>query len=264
MKAGAWKCHRALAQGGSDTRGGMPAQIYGRTGRARNEPWGVQGRTPGATASPTVGTFALRHRHRHRRTRSVRMAGAPPVDGSSKEISSKEQRALRVCDVGCGRGYLTFATHAHLSAVGWDVDTYGVELRPAIVQEVEGIARRLGPSFDGLRFGEGAIASLLPMPRPPTQPGSGTAAEAADAVAGEAAGEAAAAEGPGAEGDEKDGGTGDAKDGAKDGATGGVEELDVLIALHACDTATDDALWCASAHSYAACRPWGPAGRMTG
>ena len=48
---------------------------------------------------------------------------------------------------------------------GWAVSTQGVELRPPVVQEVEGIARRLGSDFDGLRFSVGAIATMLPMPK---------------------------------------------------------------------------------------------------
>ena len=115
--------------------------------------------------------------------------------------------------------------------------TYGVELRPAIVQEVEGIARRLGPSFDGLTFGEGAIASLLPIPQPNERPpaSSDGGAVAAGRLAGEGAKEVAAAEASGAEGT--------VRGRVKGGVRLEEQELDVLIALHACDTATDDALW---------------------
>ena len=102
---------------------------------------------------------------------------------------------LRVCDVGCGRGYLTFAAHSLLNRVGWDVETTGLELRPALVHEIEGMARRLGEEFHGLKFEEGAIEDLVS-----NASSSVTAANVAP-------------------------------------------ELDVLVALHACDTATDDALY---------------------
>lgn len=94
-----------------------------------------------------------------------------------------------------------------------------MELRPAIVEEVEGIARRLGEGFDGLSFREGAIASLLPMPAVPPR-------------------EERDVEGGGEPEEEKSEGK---RRGLVVGERGGV---DVLIALHACDTATDDALWC--------------------
>ncbi|KAL1528959.1 hypothetical protein AB1Y20_010280 [Prymnesium parvum] len=126
------------------------------------------------------------------------LVGSPPPDSAAAE------RTLHVCDVGCGRGYLTFATHAYLAAAGWGVRTLGVELRPALVAEVEAIARRLGGEFAGLHFAEGAIARVLP--------------------------------------DGGEGGGGRGEGGGGEG--GGGERVDVLIALHACDTATDDALWC--------------------
>lgn len=125
------------------------------------------------------------------------LVGPPPAAGTP----------LRVCDVGCGRGYLTFAAHAALHGAGWSVQTRGVELRPAIVHEVDGIARRLGAPFEDLRFEEGAIESMLPPMRA-----------------------AAASE--------------EHRHGDTEAAGAGGEGLDVLVALHACDTATDDALWC--------------------
>lgn len=88
---------------------------------------------------------------------------------------------LRVVDLGCGRGTLTFATWQYLRDRGWrDAEVVGIELRPALAAKAEGAARSLGAA--GLSFRAGSIAET-DLGRP-----------------------------------------------------------DVVVALHACDTATDDAL----------------------
>ena len=139
-------------------------------------------------------------------------------------------------DVGCGRGYLTFAAHAHFhtrsssggGAIGGNggggengagvdgagarygqVRTVGVEVRPDLVKETNAIAEGLGTGFQGLGFVESPISDYLDL----------GAADPTDTT------------GP----------IGSAEAGSSTGSVGGV---DVLIALHACDTATDDALWC--------------------
>jgi Methyltransferase domain len=86
-----------------------------------------------------------------------------------------------VIDMGCGKGYLTFAAYDWLNrqAPG-AVDVRGIEARPELVDLCNRIARESG--FEKLRFEAGTI------------------------------------------------------DSAK------LERVDVLIALHACDTATDDAI----------------------
>ena len=93
----------------------------------------------------------------------------------------RERRELRVLDLGAGKGYLTFATHAFLRSRGIDVEVTGVEVREDLAAFTERTARELG--CDGLHFVRGAIGDYKP-PAP----------------------------------------------------------IDVLIALHVCDTATDDAL----------------------
>jgi SAM-dependent methyltransferase len=94
----------------------------------------------------------------------------------------RDRRELRVLDMGAGKGYLTFATHAFLQSRGVAAEVIGVELREDLVAFTEKTARDLG--CDGLRFVRGAIGEFK--------------------------------------------------------STG---PIDVLIALHACDTATDDALF---------------------
>lgn len=99
------------------------------------------------------------------------------VDGSAL----RDAKEVRVCDMGAGRGYLTFAAHAFLHSRGVAADVTGVEQRPELVEETARIAATL--QCEGLRFVPGAIGGF-PLP----------------------------------------------------------EKLDILIALHACDTATDDAI----------------------
>jgi SAM-dependent methyltransferase len=88
---------------------------------------------------------------------------------------------IRVADFGCGKGYLTFAVHDHLSCtLTRPVQVTGVELRDELVQTCNAAATQLG--LRGLHFERGDLAAFK------TQP------------------------------------------------------LEVVIALHACDTATDMAL----------------------
>lgn len=93
-----------------------------------------------------------------------------------------DRSALRVLDLGAGKGYLTFATHAHLRSRGVVAEVRGVEVREDLVTLTNRVAGEL--SCAGLDFVRGAIGDFTPSAPP-----------------------------------------------------------DVLIALHACDTATDDALY---------------------
>ena len=99
------------------------------------------------------------------------------VDG----CALRETKSVRGCDMGAGKGYLTFATHEFFRARGVAAEVTGVEQRADLIELTNRIATDL--KCDGLRFAEGTIGDF-------TLP----------------------------------------------------ENLDVLIALHACDTATDDAL----------------------
>ena len=95
-----------------------------------------------------------------------------------KEAPMPEGRRLQVYDMGCGKGYLTFATSELL---GDRAEVHGIEARPDLVQFCNGVAAELGLG-SRLGFTVGSIAETV------------------------------------------------------------AEPMDVLIALHACDTATDDAL----------------------
>ena len=92
------------------------------------------------------------------------------------------QKPVRIADVGCGKGYLTFATYDYLlNTKELDIDMVGVETQENLVKFCTNIAQKA--QYNGLKFIQSNINEYKP------------------------------------------------------------EALDVLIALHACDTATDDAIY---------------------
>ena len=97
------------------------------------------------------------------------------------EAALPVDRPVEIADMGCGKGYLTFATHDYFNRVAERAaNVTGIEARPELVEKCERIARTAGCAR--LTFQAGTIQSAR------------------------------------------------------------FAELDVLIALHACDTATDDAI----------------------
>jgi hypothetical protein len=88
---------------------------------------------------------------------------------------------LHIVDMGCGKGYLTFALHQFLRENGKNPMTVGVEKRGSLVDSANAIAGQLGDN--SIRFIQGEINDVE------------------------------------------------------------VKPIDILIALHACDTATDDAIY---------------------
>jgi hypothetical protein len=95
---------------------------------------------------------------------------------------------------------------------GWEVETVGVEMRSDLVAEMNQIAAGLD-GFSGLRFECSSVAQFLGKAI------SGTQQHSDLSVA-------------------------PFLDQRRVSARAKGSELDVLIALHACDIATDDALWC--------------------
>ena len=139
---------------------------------AESQPWleklGV------TTAAGTVReSMADKHRQIHKFVEILSHLAA--------EAALPTHRPLEITDMGCGKGYLTFATHDYCNLVASrPAHVRGVEARPELVTTCNRIARETGR--ERLDFVQGTIESAkLPA-------------------------------------------------------------LDVLIALHACDTATDDAL----------------------
>lgn len=118
---------------------------------------------------------------------------------------------LRIFDMGCGRGYLTFALHAHLMQHSsnndskWkSVETFGIDVRPKLVKDMNEMAKSL--NFDGLAFLQGTIEEYM------VHNNSCKVNASADTN-------------------------------TDDGDNNNNKSLKVWLALHACDTATDDALW---------------------
>jgi hypothetical protein len=94
----------------------------------------------------------------------------------------KDRKALKVADMGSGKGYLTFAAYDYFANIrNIDVEIAGVEARPDLVKTCSDVADASG--FEKLRFVQGTIDSFDPG------------------------------------------------------------KVDILIALHACNTATDDAIY---------------------
>jgi Methyltransferase domain len=64
---------------------------------------------------------------------------------------------VQVLDFGAGKGYLTFAVHHHLLAIGRVPEVTGVELRPDLTALCQAAASRLG--LQGLQFATGDVRS---------------------------------------------------------------------------------------------------------
>jgi SAM-dependent methyltransferase len=92
-----------------------------------------------------------------------------------------ERGQIRIVDAGCGKAYMSLALVAYGREVGTRVELLGVDVNPAVVETVRGIASELG--YDEARFEVSAIADLA-----------------------------------------------------------GGDPIDLLVSLHACDTATDEAI----------------------
>ena len=133
-----------------------------------------------ATGAVAAG-LADKHRQIHRFVEILgHLAGDCPWP-DTVGAGADQARQLEIADMGCGKGYLTFATHDYFNLVARrPARVRGIELRPALVEAANRVARETGRTH--LTFAAGSIADFRP------------------------------------------------------------ESLDVLIALHACDTATDDAL----------------------
>ena len=63
-----------------------------------------------------------------------------------------------VVDMGCGKGYLSFATYSHLVTLQKDISLVGYELRPKLVSEINSIARL--HKLSGLSFEVGDISQI--------------------------------------------------------------------------------------------------------
>ena len=96
------------------------------------------------------------------------------------KLDASAAAPVSVVDMGCGKGYLTFAAYDWLQRDGRRADVRGIETRTELVEFCNRVAR--DNHFEQLRFESGTIESAA------------------------------------------------------------IDKVDVLLALHACDTATDDAI----------------------
>jgi len=120
---------------------------------------------------------------------------------------------LRIVDMGSGLAYLTFAVHAYFGGKQVGVSTVGVEAREALVARCTAVARGLGSEFDDLSFVKGSIDDYFPSSSLPRKSKALSLAPPPR---------------------------------ASNPLNSGV---DVLIALHACDVATDHAIFSGIAHN---------------
>lgn len=109
---------------------------------------------------------------------------------------------IRVVDAGCGKAYMSLALVAYGREVGTRVELVGLDANPGVIDTVRGIADELG--YDEAQF----VATTI------------------DAYADEA--------GVGSTEPDRSAGVGLAGPGAG--------TVDLLVSLHACDTATDEAI----------------------
>ncbi len=66
---------------------------------------------------------------------------------------------LTVCDLCCGKSYLTFAAYYYLTSVkGRDVNMYGMDLKKDVIEYCDGIAKKLG--YTSLHFECGDISTF--------------------------------------------------------------------------------------------------------
>ena len=124
-----------------------------------------------------------------------------PAGRSSQAAGTSASTLLHIADMGCGKGYLTFATAALFGA---RARVQGIETRPDLVDLCNRVARE--HNFTNLAFTHGTIATA---PLDTANDNANATATATNTTAGAGQGSA---------------------------------PLDILIALHACDTATDDAI----------------------
>jgi hypothetical protein len=143
----------------------------------------------------------------------------PPQSAGNHDTRTMPVRPIHVTDMGCGRGYLTFALHSYLQQLANAtitgpptlpslVQTVGVDVRPKLVADLNRIVTTL--YMTGLRFEPGTIQDYVTKGKDQFVPLPLRDSEA-----------------------------------AIDGCDRATNPVRALIALHACDTATDDALYAA-------------------
>jgi SAM-dependent methyltransferase len=114
-------------------------------------------------------------------------------------LRSYQPASVSVLDLGCGRGYLTVATHEYLKQHYTTVKVKGIDVRPKLVQELNQLVKTLELQ-ESLVFEQGTIEDVVIQGAAATIDSINTTIAKHDHVS-------------------------------------------IVMALHACDTATDDAIW---------------------
>jgi trans-aconitate methyltransferase len=100
------------------------------------------------------GNVRARHFHKFRQINRYTEFIADIVD----KLPAEE--TIRIIDFGCGKSYLTFATHYYLTTIARrKVDICGLDRRDDVIQTCQAIATRL--QLKGIRFEVGDIASCV-------------------------------------------------------------------------------------------------------
>src|SRR5439155_7155533 len=90
------------------------------------------------------------------RTGLERAEGVPPAESAARRMLSA--RSPTLVDMGCGKGYLTFAAYDLLRRTGWtEATVHGIQARSELVELCRRTARECG--FGGLQFEAGTIES---------------------------------------------------------------------------------------------------------
>lgn len=138
------------------------------------------------------------------------------VDGVMKNV--KFDGKIRIADMGAGKGYLTFALYEYLiQRCKYDIEMEGVEIRPDLVAKINEIIKE--SNLKDFRFVESSIDSYQ-LSAISSQQSVGNGQQSTDNGQQTFCNISATQQ-------------------LSNSAT---QQLDVLIALHACNTATDDAI----------------------
>ena len=83
-----------------------------------------------------------------------------------RDVEEKLPREeIRICDLCCGKSYLSFAVYHYFSNIkGYRVTMTGVDLKPDVIEHCNRVAKEL--AFDGLEFLCGDVCQYTPEIRP--------------------------------------------------------------------------------------------------
>lgn len=138
------------------------------------------------------------------------------VDGVMKNV--KFDGKIRIADMGAGKGYLTFALYEYLTQrCKYDIEMEGVEIRPDLVAKINEIIKE--SNLKDFRFVESSIDSYQ-LSAISSQLSVGNGQQSTDNGQQTFCNISA----------------------TQQLGNSATQQLDVLIALHACNTATDDAI----------------------